>query len=127
MAGNAIDLDYIAAYVVSAGDGDRCGLSELLSAIGTRRPEVSAEQVFDSCVAACVTLAQSGHVRVEMTPAFASRPGRDGYVVVEGSDVEPTLRNADSWQSPQESRPSYWLVATAAGKAAYISEAVVSL
>lgn len=127
MAAIAIDLDYIAAYVVSAGDGDRCGLSELLSAIGSRRPEVDAAQVFDACVAACLTLAQREHVRLEMTPAFASRHGRDGYEVVGNGDVESTLRDAESWQSPSEARPIYWLVATDAGKSEYISEEVVSL
>lgn len=127
MATSAIDLDYIAAYVVSAGDGDRCGLSELLTAIGTRRPEVPAGEVFESCVSACFTLVHAGQARLEMTPAFASRPGRDGYVVVEAGDIEPTLRNTGSWQSPKESHASYWLVATEAGKAAFISEDVVSL
>lgn len=127
MTENAIELDYIAAYVVSAGDGDRCGLSELLAAIGSRRPHVGKDDVFAACVSACIALAQRGHVRLEMTPAFASRPGREGYVVVDENDVEATLRDARSWQSPKESRPTYWLVATEAGKAAYISEDVVSL
>jgi hypothetical protein len=123
----AIGLHYIAAYVVAAGDGDRCGLSELLTAIGTRHSEAGAEQIFESCVAACTTLVQSEHVRLEMTPAFASRPGRDGYVTIASDQVDATLRNTVSWESPKESHASYWLVATDTGKAAYISEEVVSL
>lgn len=127
MSQYAIGLHYIAAYVVAAGDGDRCGLSELLTAIGTRRPETDAEQIFESCVAACTTLVQNEHVRLEMTPAFASRPGRDGYVTIASDQVDATLRDPVSWESPKESQASYWLVATDAGKAAYISEEVVSL
>ena len=122
-----IDLDYIASYVVSSGDGDRCGLSELLAAIGIRRSEASSEEVFEACVAACLPLVSEGFVRLEMTPAHADRPGRDGHTQISEHDAQGVLSDPVSWRSPQESRPRYWLVATAAGKAAYISEDTLSL
>lgn len=123
----SIDLEYVASYVVSSGDGDRCGLSELLAAIGTRRSEASSDEVFEACLAACVDLSNAGHVCLEMTPALASRPGRDGYTLIASDEAEATLNDRKVWQSPQETKPSYWLVATDSGKAKYISEEVVSL
>ena len=122
-----IDLHYIASYVVSSGDGDRCGLSELLAAIGTRRSEASSEEVLEACVAACLALVQEQHVRLEMTPARAGRPGRGGYTQISVADAPAVLRDPASWQSPRESEPHYWLVATDAGKSFYISEDTVSL
>ena len=122
-----IDLQNIASYVVSAGDGDRCGTFELLAAIGSRNPEISEEDVWQACFAACTALVGEGHVRLEMTPPHADRPTRDGYTQIPSADVETILGNRESWQSPQDARPRYWLVATEAGKAAYISEEVVSL
>jgi hypothetical protein len=122
-----IDDQFIASYVISSGDGDRCGLSELLVAIGTRRDSASSEEVFEACVAACLPLVSEQHVRLEMTPAYSDRPGRDGYTQVSLADAPTVLRDPVSWQSPRESRPHYWLVATEAGKAAYISEDTVSL
>lgn len=122
-----IDLQYIGSYVVSSGDGDRCGLSELLAAIGSRRSEASEEEVFAACLAACLSLVNDRHVALEMTPAHADRPGRGGYTEVSPSDAPEVLRDPVSWQSPRESRPRYWLVATEAGKAAYIGEDTVSL
>jgi hypothetical protein len=122
-----IDLQYISSYVVSSGDGDRCGLSELLAAIGSRRTDASSEEVLAACVEACLPLVNEGHVRLEMTPAHADRPGRGGYTLIEQADAPDVLRDPDSWHSPRESHPQYWLVATEAGKAAYISEDTFSL
>ena len=122
-----IDLRYIASYAISSGDGDRCGLSELLAAIGSRRPEASRAEVSEACVAACLQLVSEHHIRLEMTPAHADRPGRGGYTEIPPQNAPEVLRDPESWQSPRESLPSYWLVATEAGKAAYISEEAVSL
>lgn len=122
-----IDLHYIASYVVSSGDGDRCGPFELLAAIGSRNPETRGEEVFEACLSACLSLVSEGHIRLEMTPPHADRPTRDGYTQIRDADVERILRDPESWQSPQDARPRYWLVATETGKAAYISEDVVSL
>lgn len=126
-ATQVIDLDYIASYVVSTGDGDRSGPFELLAAIGSRHPETSGEEVLEACLLACISLANQGHIRLEMTPPHADRPTRDGYTKILDADIEGILRDPRSWQGPQEARPRYWLVATETGKAAYISEDVVSL
>jgi len=122
-----IDLDYIASYVVSSGDGDRCGLSELLAAMETRQSDVDSEEVFEACVAACLPLLSQHHVRLEMTPAHADRPGRGGYTEISEENAPAVLRDPASWQSTLESQPHYWLVANEAGRAAYISEDIVSL
>lgn len=122
-----IDLDYIASYVVSSGDGDRCGLFELLVAIQSRRPEANGEEVFDACLSACSSLTRVGHIRLEMTPPHADRPTRDGYTRIPEAAVEEILSNRESWLSPRDARPRYWLVATQTGKAAYISDDIVSL
>ena len=55
------------------------------------------------------------------------RSTRDGYTKILDAEIEGVLRDPRSWQSPQEARPRYWLVATETGKTAYISEDVVSL
>ncbi|MCH7599262.1 MAG: hypothetical protein IH973_05845 [Myxococcales bacterium] len=122
-----IDLNYIASYVVSSGDGDRCGLSELLAAMQTRQSDASSEEIFEACVAACLPLVKKQHVRLEMTPAHADRPGRGGYTQISQEKAPEVLCDPASWQSPRESQPHYWLVATEAGKAAYISEDIISL
>jgi hypothetical protein len=122
-----IDLQNIASYVVSSGDGDRCGPFELLAAIQSRHPDNSADEVLEACRSACTSLAAEGHVRLEMTPPHADRPTRDGYTAIPDAAVEGILRDPESWQSPRDARPRYWLVATETGKAAYISEDVVSL
>ena len=122
-----IDLQFIASYIVSSGDGDRCGLSELLVAIGSRRPEANRDEIFEACLAACLHLVSEHQVRLEMTPPHADRPGRGGYTEVAPQTASKILRDPVSWQSPRESQARYWLIATDAGKAAYISEEVVSL
>lgn len=122
-----IDLRYIASYVVSSGDGDRCGLFELLAAIGSRNPETSDEDVLADCRSACTSLLSEGHARLEMTPPHADRPTRDGYTPIPTAEVEGVLGDPESWLSPQDARPRYWLVATESGKATYISEDVVHL
>ncbi len=119
--------DFIASYVVSTGDGDRCGLHELVAAIASRRSDVSADDVRTACQQACASLASAGHVRVEMTPPHADRPERDGYTLVSPEDALVAFGDAATWQPPSDARPRYWLVATEDGRAAYISEEVVSL
>jgi len=119
--------DFIASYVVSSGDGDRCALYELIAAIATRRPEMNPDEVFVACRDACTTLVGDEHVHLEMTPPHADRPGRDGYTAVAIRDAAAVLHDRDSWQSPSEALPRYWLVATESGKAAFISQEIVSL
>ncbi|MCP5044432.1 MAG: hypothetical protein GY944_25665 [bacterium] len=119
--------DYIASYVISSGDGDRCGLHELLAAIGTRRSELDADEVLHACRDTCLSLVDAGHVRFEMTPAGADRPTRDGYTLIAAEDTHEILQGREAWTSPSDAHPRYWLVATDTGKAAFISEEVVSL
>lgn len=119
--------DFIASYVVSTGDGDRCGLHELVGAIASRRSEVAIDDVLTACQQACASLASAGHVRVEMTPPRADRPERDGYTLVSVQDALAAFEDDATWQAPSDARPRYWLIATDEGRAAYISEEVVSL
>ncbi len=123
----SIDLQYVGSYVISSGSGDRCGLSELLAAIASRRPRADSDQVFEACLAACLSLADEGHVRIEMTPACADRPTRDGYTQVPAESAPQVLRDPQSWWSPRDTLPRYWLVATQEGRAAYISDDTISL
>jgi len=119
--------DFIATYVIGAGDTDRCGVHELVAAIESRRPATPRDELEAACRDACVSLVEAGHVRVDMTPAGAERPGRDGYTPVARAEAIAVFRDALSWSSPADARPRYWLAATDAGRAAYISDEVVSL
>lgn len=119
--------EFIASYIVGAADTDRVGLFELSTAIGTRRPELERDEIERACLSACTQLLRAGHVRVEVTPAGARRPGRGGYKKLAEPDAQAALDDPASWQPPSDAHPRYWLVATDAGREAYISEEVVSL
>jgi hypothetical protein len=121
------DDRFIESFIVSSGDGDRLGLHELLPAIGSRRPEATPEEVLAACRDASLAVLEAGHARFEMTPAHANRPGRDGYTAVSLEQARVILASDDAWQSPVESDPRYWFVATEAGKAEYISRETFSL
>ncbi|MFT5441895.1 MAG: hypothetical protein ACI8W3_000937 [Myxococcota bacterium] len=122
-----IDTHAIAAYVVSSSDGDRCSLSELLSAIRSRSPEASHEEVLDACRNTCLDLVREGHLRLDMTLPHANRPGRDGYTLVADEEVPAILTDPNAWLSPRETHACYWPMATESGKAKYISEDAFSL
>ncbi len=122
-----VDRQFIQSFIVASGDGDRLGLHELLEAIGTRRPEESAEEVQRACLDACLAVLESDHAILEMTPAGADRPGRGGYTTVSLPDARTILASEGAWQAPVENDPRYWFIATDAGKAEYISGETVSL
>ncbi len=119
--------EFIASYVIGVADTDRCGVHELVPAIASRRDDVSESEVALACREACAALVRAEHVRLEMTPAGADRPGRDGYTPVAIDDALKVFDDEASWRFPSDAHPRYWLVATDAGRAAYISEDVVSL
>lgn len=122
-----LDRRFIQSYIVSSGDGDRCGLFELLSAIGTRRPETSPEEIQSACREACLAVLEAGHAQFEMTPAGADRPGRGGYTAIPLEDARVILAGKIAWQSPIDANPRFWLIATEAGQAEYISAETISL
>ncbi len=122
-----LDRQYVQSFIISSGDGDRCGLHELLAAIETRHPEATLEEAKATCRDACLAVLEAGHALLQMTPAHADRPGRDGYTAVPLEDVRGILDAEASWQSPVESNPRYWLVATDSGKTEYISPEAFSL
>lgn len=122
-----LDRRFIQSFIVSSGDGDRCGLHELLPAIGSRRPEETPEEILEACREACVAVLEAGHAILEMTPAGADRPGRGGYTVVSLENARGILADQRAWQNPIDTDPRYWFIASEAGKAEYISSETISL
>jgi hypothetical protein len=122
-----LDQNYIKSFVASSAHGSFFGLYELLPSIASRFPDQSQGEVLASCRAAVADLVEREFVRLHMTPAHAERPTRDSCPLVPPEEVTEILGRDESWESPSESRATYWLSTTEAGEAAYFSTEDLSL
>ncbi len=117
----------IEAYIVAAADGDQLGLHELPSAVSRRTPELEEAEIYQLCRATCRDLLERGCIQLVSTPAFAARPGRDGFVAISSAEALEIVSDDQNWHLPAEAKARYWLVATDEGRAEYISESKLSL
>jgi hypothetical protein len=121
------DEQYIRSYVISVSHGSSCGLHEIPEAIAARLSGHSQAEILAVCQSVCAELLERQHVSMHVTPAFGERPMRGSYVAVSPDEALLVVRRAESWQSPSNSQPRYWLTTTDAGEAAYYSDETVSL
>jgi hypothetical protein len=122
-----LDQHYIKSFAASIAHGSFYGLYELLCSMASRLPDDAHSEVLAACRMAVVDLVEHELVRLHMTPAHAERPTRDGCPLVPLEEVSGVLGRDESWESPRESRATYWLSTTEAGEAAYFSPEILSL
>ena len=122
-----IEPSYIESFVVGASDGSHLGLHEIPGMIAARHSDATRDEIVEACRVAMRTLVDGGFVHFRTTPAFADRPTRDDYLDVAADDIDPVIAGSIAWAPPREAQPRHWVLATAKGRSAYISEETLSL